>query len=74
MKLRLVNDVTSVAEFLAKYYKPERYTGRGEEYARLLFENDQREYETTGYTSISHFDSVTGEFLFFGILPSWAAK
>jgi hypothetical protein len=56
-----VNDVDTVAEFLARYYKPERYTGRGEEYAAGLLASYQANYDRDGFTFISRHDSKTGE-------------
>lgn len=50
----------SVADFLAKYYKQERYTGRGESYAKCLLESYEREFKMLGYTHISKHDSATG--------------
>ena len=50
----------SVEDFLARYYKPGRYTGRGEEYAAGLLSSYQEEFDEKGWTFISHHDSVTG--------------
>lgn len=55
-----VTDVDSVAEFLDKYYKPERYTGRGEDYADTLLTSYQRRLAKNGYCFMSHHDSVNG--------------
>ena len=55
-----VTDVTTVAEFLDKYYKPERYTGRGEEYANILLNSYTERMHNNGFVTISHFDSITG--------------
>lgn len=52
---------TSVQDFLARYYKAERYTGRGEEYAQGLLASYQKEFETEGYVFISRHDSNTGK-------------
>ena len=58
---------TSVADFLARYYKPARYTGRGKEYAAGLLASYEAEFERDGYTFISRHDSVTGNYVaFFG--------
>jgi len=52
---------TSIKDFLARYYKPDRYTGRGEEYARILEASHQADFDRDGYDIISHYDSVTGQ-------------
>lgn len=51
----------SVTDFLARYYKPERYTGRGAEYAAVMLASHEMDYKSDGYTIISKFDSVTGD-------------
>ena len=51
----------SVSDFLDHYYKTDRYTGRGSEYATSLLKSYEKEYETRGYCFISHHDSKTGE-------------
>jgi hypothetical protein len=54
-------DAESVKDFLDRYYKPDRYTGRGEEYAAALLKSYQEEVDECGYTFISHHDCVRGE-------------
>jgi len=57
----------SVADFLARYYKPARYTGRGENYAAGLLASYEKEFAEKGVTFISCHDSVTGDYVsFFG--------
>lgn len=56
-----VDDVKTPEEFLNKYYRPERYTGRGKEYAEYLLAHYKEDFETYGFVVISHFDSVTGK-------------
>jgi hypothetical protein len=53
-------EASSVADFLSRYYKPERYTGRGPEYAAVLLADHQADFENTGFDIISNHDSVTG--------------
>jgi hypothetical protein len=53
--------IETVAQFLDRFYKPDRYTGRGAEYASTLLASHELDFITTGYDLISHFDSVTGE-------------
>lgn len=60
-----VTDVQTVAEFLAKYYKRDRYTGRGAEYAACLLASHTKSFEVDGYDIISHHDSNTGEVVAF---------
>jgi len=60
-----VNDVKTVAEFLARYYKKDRYTGRGEEYAAGLLASYQDDFNTLGVCWASHHDNVTGEIVAF---------
>jgi len=50
---------TQVADFLAQFYKPERYTERGDGYAASLLERCEQEFGKQGYCFISHQDSVT---------------
>lgn len=51
----------SVADFLERYYKRDRYHGRGEESAARLLAIYQNDVVEMGCTWISHHDSVTGE-------------
>lgn len=60
-------EATSVIDFLEKYYKKDRYTGRGAEYAAALLASHEKDFREYGYDIISHHDSVTGEVVaFFG--------
>lgn len=60
-----VSDCRTVAEFLTKYYKEDRYTGRGSDYAACLLKSHMDDYEKSGYDIISHHDSVTGKVVAF---------
>lgn len=51
----------SIEDFLSRYYKADRYTGRGEEYAATLKASYEREFQAHGYALISRHDSVTGQ-------------
>ena len=64
-KENAVSDVSSVEEFLKRYYKKDRYDGRGLEYAQLILVNCKKEFEEIGMTYISRFESVTGEVVSF---------
>lgn len=63
LKDSIVRDVKTVKEFLARYYKPDRYTGRGKEYAAHLLLSHEEDFEKDGYDCISKHDSVTGRFV-----------
>jgi hypothetical protein len=56
-----VRDCKTVEEFLNKYYKADRYTGRGEEYAKVLLDHYKEDFENRGYVIISQHDNVTGK-------------
>jgi oligoribonuclease (3'-5' exoribonuclease) len=56
-----VTDVSTPEEFCHKYYKPDRFTGRGEEYAAVCLESHRRDYEEQGFTIMSRHESRTGE-------------
>ncbi len=53
-------EASNVEDFLKKYYKPERYTGRGKEYAQHLLQKYKKELEEQGYCFISAHDTVVG--------------
>lgn len=54
-------EAASVADFLDRYYRPDRYRGRGEEYAAGLLASHQQDFAKHGYDLISRHDSVTGQ-------------
>jgi hypothetical protein len=56
-----VNDVRSIEEFLQKYTKHQRHSGRGQEYVKARIESHVQGLNKYGYTIITHHDSVTGE-------------
>lgn len=55
-----VTDCKDVYEFAHKYRKPDRFTGRGEDYVQAIMKSHLDEIERHGYTSISHHDNITG--------------
>ena len=55
----------SVSDFLERYYKPDRYHGRGESYAQSLLESYEQEFAKHGFCFISYHDSVTGRIVAF---------
>lgn len=57
----------SVSDFLKKYYREDRYTGRGKEYAATLLASYEEEFKEYGYCIISKHDSKSGDVCaFFG--------
>ena len=55
-----VTDVNSVTEFLDRYYRKDRYTGRGEEYAAVVLASHKKMFELWGMDWIARHESVTG--------------
>ena len=53
--------VESIEDFLNKYYKFERYRGRGPEYADVLLTSYKKRVKEDGCCFISRHDSTTGE-------------
>ena len=51
----------SLEDFMDRYYKPDRYRGRGLDYAAGLLASKRADLEQDGWTIISHHDSVTGK-------------
>lgn len=60
-----VKNCKTIEEFLEKYYKHERYQGRGEKYAESLLNNHKEVFLQEGVDWISHHDSVTGQVVSF---------
>lgn len=60
-----VTDVKTVAEFLDRYYRKDRYTGRGTEYAAVLLESHEADFDKFGVDWISQHDSNTSEVVSF---------
>lgn len=50
-----------VEDFLSTYYRPNRYKGRGKEYAAGLLASAQARFEQYGHTLISRHDSTLGQ-------------
>ena len=61
----IVVQAESVENFLDKYYKHDRFRGRGEEYANILLKSHQEEYDRRGFTFISQHESNTGRIVSF---------
>lgn len=55
----------SVADFIDRYGKRDRYAGRGEDYLNTVIASHTSDLAQYGYTIISHHDSVTGEIVSF---------
>lgn len=64
-KSHRVTNVKTVAEFLDRYYRPDRYTGRGEEYAATLLKSHEEDFNELGVDWISKHDSLTGSVVSF---------
>jgi len=63
-------DALSVADFLARYYRLDRYHGRGEEYAAAVLASHEKHFEERGFDIISRHESVTGRVVaYFGPPP-----
>lgn len=58
-------EAKSISDFLARYYKPERYNGRGEDYASCLLASHEEHLAEEGYDFITHHDSITGRVVSF---------
>jgi hypothetical protein len=63
IKDSIITDCKDVEEFAYKYRKPDRFTGRGEDYAKCIMESHERDLKERGYTSISQHDNLTGKFI-----------
>ncbi len=61
----LVTDCKTIEEFAHKYYKPDRFTGRGVDYVDCCLKSHRKSIEELGYTCLSHHDKVTGRFIAF---------
>ena len=60
-----VTDVKTVAEFLDRYFRKDRYTGRGKEHAALILARHEEGFELWDVDWISRHDSVTGKVVSF---------
>ena len=65
----LIVKAKSVEDYLDRYYKKSRYTGRGKEYAQVLLTSYQEEFERRGFVCTSHHDNVTGELIAWPTYP-----
>jgi len=64
-------EAKSVEDFLKKYYRHDRYHGRGDDYASVVLASHKRDFTEQGYTIISRHESVTGEVVaYFGSRPT----
>lgn len=69
--MKQITDVKTIKDLLEKYYKQERYTGRGQEYADVVLNSHTKDLAEQGYTIISRHECVLGEAVFFGKKPEW---
>lgn len=67
-------EACDVVDFLARYYKPDRYTERGEEYALNLTNSYQTDVDLDGYCMISEKDSVNGWICTYYPAIKWPAQ
>lgn len=51
-------DCSSVADFLQQYYLPDRYHGRGDDYAAALLASAERSFRLHGETIVSRHESI----------------
>ena len=61
----IVTDVYTVEQFLDRYYKEDRYKGRGKDYEKQLLQSYRNELKEQGYCCISHHNNTTGKFICF---------
>ena len=61
----IATDVCNIEEFLNKYYRRDRYTGRGLDYASAVLQSHQESLNHFGHTLISRHDSVLGQAVWF---------
>lgn len=72
MREQIADDVSSVAEFLNRYYQPAKYRGRQDwfpkyDYAAEMLRRYEAEFKEYGRIMISRHDSTTGKtMLYFG--------
>ena len=60
-----VTDVKTVTEFLDRYYRHDKYKGRGDEYATILLKHHEEDFKKFGVDWISKHDSLTGSVVSF---------
>lgn len=60
-----VNDVKTLPEFLNRYYKPDRYKGRGAEYAAAVLATHVENFKVHGVSWISKYGYIAGEVVSF---------
>lgn len=60
-----VSDVNTIEEFCNRYYKPDRFKNRGQQYMECVIKSDYEDMEKYGYCIITHHDSITGDVVAF---------
>ena len=63
-------EAKSVEDYLDRYYKTDRYRGRGKEHEAALLKSYQEDYAKDGYVCTSHHDNVVGEFIAWPFYPN----
>ena len=66
MSRQYATDVTTIAEFLDRYYRADRYRGRGADYAASVLISHEAYFDKHGHDLISRHESVTGQAIWFG--------
>ena len=62
-------EAESVKDYLDRFYKPDRYTGRGTVYAEGLLKSYEEEYIKRGFIYTSRHDNVTGSSIAWPFYP-----
>ncbi|MEA3324438.1 MAG: hypothetical protein U9Q37_04785 [Euryarchaeota archaeon] len=60
-----VTDVRSVAEFLDRYYRPDRYRECGEKYAAVVLKSHEADFKEHGMDWLCEHESITGRVVAF---------
>ena len=72
---RQQSDISTVREFIMRYYRPDRLTSRDyPDYKETLIASHEQDFERDGYDLISHHDCKEGETIIFGTPPDWATN
>jgi hypothetical protein len=54
-------DAESLEDFCLRYYKPDRYMGRGQDYATAVLKSQRRDMGIFGFALINRHESITGK-------------
>ena len=56
-------EADSIEDYLNRYYRPDRYRMRGDEYAAGLLRSYQKTFKKFGYVITSKHDNITGHII-----------